>query len=78
MPLDVYRRADIRCILEAVWIATEGASQGSAMSEEYKQGVRNTIVSVGTVFGLVSTPQVGPVAKGQSAPLLLASAPYEP
>ena len=74
MGLDVYFRRDIKCVLEAIWVATEGASQGDTGNGEYQRGVRNTIVSVGKGFGLVP---VAPVEQGQSAPLLLTESPYE-
>ena len=74
-----FRRGDIANALRATACATEGAAREGNVSEEYKRGVRNTLVSVGLVFGLEPVGSVVQVEQGHQsiAVLLWAETPQE-
>ena len=79
MGLDVYFRRDIANVLRATACATEGAAREGDVSEEYKRGVRNALVSVGLAFGLEPVGSVVQVEQGHQsiAGLLWAESPQE-
>jgi hypothetical protein len=95
--LDVYFRRDIAHVLRATACASEG-SMGLAIEllggaseverekllQAYRQGVRNTLLSVGLAFGLEVRPADGspsvqrtPGAESGLAGLLWAEIPHE-
>ena len=74
-----FRRGDIANVLRATACASEGAAREGDVSEEYKRGVRHTLVSVGLAFGLEPVGSVVQVEQGHQsiAGLLWAESPHE-
>ena len=72
-----FRRGDIANVLRATACASGGAAREGDVSEEYKRGVRNTLVSVGLAFGLEPVGQVVQQGHQSIASLLWAETPQE-
>ena len=77
MSFDPYFKRDIARVLNGCAYATEGAAREGDVSEEYKRGVRNTLVSVGLAFGLEPVGQVVQQGQQSIAGLLWAETPQE-